>query len=134
MESEPAAGGAQPQPALGGMVVVTSYTVSGNFTTGGNGSSVSLDLSAVNDMGSDDVEVYAATGATPTSRSTGSGNRRAQWSSAPAMLPNNVAGGTWTAASNYWVQVINTTDSVWYQGALSASSGRHNIILRKQAW
>ena len=134
MESELDPSGAQPQPAAAGMVVVTSYTVTGNFTTSGGSNTVSLNLSAVNDMGGDDVTVYAASSATPSSRGSGATNRRGQWSSAPATLPTNVAGGDWTASTNYWVQVINATDSVWYEGNISASSGRNNIVLSKKTW
>lgn len=132
-EREPIGPKPRPQAAADGVLVVNSYIVPANFTSSGNGNSVSLDMSSVDDMGGDDVTVYAATSATPSARSTGTTNRQDNWTPAANPLSSSAPGGAWVDATNYWVQLVNTTDQVWYQGNISAASGRHDITLTKRA-
>jgi hypothetical protein len=122
------------RPDAVGEVLPDQYTVPASFLSDGNGDSVDLDLSGINGMGGDDVVVYAATGATPTSRSSVPADRRGQWPNAPRPLPSALAGGSWTNADNYWVQVIDNTQSVWYQGHVTAAVGDADIELDKQPW
>ncbi len=126
---DPAAG---PQSQMGGQTAVV-LTIGATFS----GTSVTLDMSGINDMGDDNsVQIYAASGDNPTSRRTGENDLRANDTPAPTSFPTHLAGGSWTSGTNYWVQVNDQVDAngAWgtWVGGVTAASGTLTIRLNKQ--
>ena len=111
-----------------------TLVIGGSFV---NGHDVSLNMTGINDMGGDDeVDVYAATGANPTARMTGTGERRGQYIPAPATFPTDLDGGPWTSGENYFVQVDSLDGTTWttWQGNVTAAAGNLDITLRKKTF
>ena len=94
-------------------------TVGGTFTTG---LSASLDMTGLGDLENDtSVEIYAATGDTPTARCTGTANQCQNYVPAPNSF-GTIDGGTWSAGHNYWIQVIDDSSGTVtvYQGNVAS--------------
>ena len=110
-------------------------TVSGTFGGTTASGSVTLDMGGIDDLGgTDEVTIYSATGETPNGQRQGTDSCRADDTPAPAHFPTGLAGGTWTANHNFWVQVNSRTGAIWtrWQGSINATSGTHDIPLDKQ--